>query len=141
MDAASGGGWLQSPPCKVLSGQLRLGVRRDGQPSGWLLERAGGGRAPLDVSVVWMQGTVLEVRPEHNTSLQLLDEAGTFTVVGAAAVPQGRPCTSPAAPDLLNISSTFCLCYLLVYLRKLAGFMCAWRSILLPTGLLHCWLL
>ncbi|XP_059835193.1 recQ-mediated genome instability protein 2 isoform X2 [Hypanus sabinus] len=96
MEAASGRGRLRSPPCKVLAEQLRLGARRDGQPSAWLLDRPGGHRAPLDVSVVWMQGTVLEVRPEHNTSLQLLDETGSFTVVGAAGVPQGRPCTSRA---------------------------------------------
>ncbi|XP_062915261.1 recQ-mediated genome instability protein 2 [Mobula hypostoma] len=94
MEAASGRGRLRSPPCKVLAEQLRLGARRDGEPSVWLLDRPGGHRAPLDVSVVWMQGTVLEVRPEHNTSLQLLDETGSFTVVGAAGVPQGRPCTS-----------------------------------------------
>ncbi|XP_069762214.1 recQ-mediated genome instability protein 2 [Narcine bancroftii] len=95
MDAAADRGRLQSPPCKVLAGQLRLGATRGGQPSAWLVERPGSGRAPLDVSVVWMQGTVLEVRPEQNTRLQLLDETGTFTVVGAGGVPQGRPCISP----------------------------------------------
>lgn len=97
--AGGGGCRLQSPPCKVLSEQLRAAATRTGLPAAWLLHRAGdgdsdGGRAPLDVSVVWMQGTVLDVRPEHNTSLQLLDETGTFTVVGAGGVPHGRPCTN-----------------------------------------------
>ncbi|XP_078273620.1 recQ-mediated genome instability protein 2 [Rhinoraja longicauda] len=95
MAGGSGGARLQSPPCKVLSEQLRAAAKRTGLPAAWLLDRAGNGdRAPLDVSVVWMQGTVLEVRPENNTSLQLLDETGTFTVVGAGGVPHGRPCTS-----------------------------------------------
>ncbi|XP_055507745.1 recQ-mediated genome instability protein 2 isoform X2 [Leucoraja erinacea] len=95
--AGGGGCRLQSPPSKVLSEQLRAAATRTGLPAAWLLHRAGdsdGGRAPLDVSVVWMQGTVLDVRPEHNTSLQLLDETGTFTVVGAGGVPHGRPCTN-----------------------------------------------
>ncbi|XP_067912478.1 recQ-mediated genome instability protein 2 isoform X2 [Heterodontus francisci] len=90
MEAASGGRRLQSPPCKVLSGQLRLGVSWSGRTPAWLLEREGSGRSPLDVSVVWMQGTVLEVRPEDNISLQLVDESGTFTVIGAGGVPKGK---------------------------------------------------
>ncbi|XP_067859436.1 recQ-mediated genome instability protein 2 [Heptranchias perlo] len=84
---------LQTPPRKVLSGQLRFCVSRSGQTAAWQLERTGSGKSPLDVSVVWMQGTVLEVRPDNNTTLQLLDETGTFTVVGAGGVPKGKPCT------------------------------------------------
>uniref|UniRef100_UPI00398E452E recQ-mediated genome instability protein 2 n=1 Tax=Pristiophorus japonicus TaxID=55135 RepID=UPI00398E452E len=88
---ASSCGRLKSPPpCKVLSGQLRQSVCRIGQRPAWLLERAGGSRAPLDVTVVWMQGTVLEVRPDGNTTLQLRDQTGTFTVLGAGGVPKGR---------------------------------------------------
>ncbi|XP_007903072.1 recQ-mediated genome instability protein 2 [Callorhinchus milii] len=92
-----GCGKLQSPPCKVLSGQLRHSASRQVRASGqeaWLLEREGSGRAPLDVSVVWMQGRVLDSRAQDNTTVQLRDETGTFTVTGAGAVPRGRPCIS-----------------------------------------------
>ncbi|XP_041063022.1 recQ-mediated genome instability protein 2 isoform X1 [Carcharodon carcharias] len=92
MESASGCGRLRSPPWKLLSGQLRLAVSRSGRTGPWLLEREGSGRAPLEVSVVWMQGTVQEVRPEGNISLRLQDPSGSFTVTGAGGVPKGRPC-------------------------------------------------
>ncbi|XP_068584098.1 recQ-mediated genome instability protein 2 [Cebidichthys violaceus] len=81
------------PPVKVLSGQLRTAESRgtaDGV-DGWVI-RPGGGRS-LPVSLVWMQGTVLEVQPERNTAM-LMDETGTFAVQGVNNVPRGKPCLS-----------------------------------------------
>ncbi|XP_078095975.1 recQ-mediated genome instability protein 2 [Mustelus asterias] len=80
-----------APPLKLLSGQLRQCEPRGAGGSGLLLRREGG-RAPLRVGAVWMQGEVQEVRAQDNTSLRLLDPSGCFTVTGAAAAPRGRPC-------------------------------------------------
>ncbi|XP_034395297.1 recQ-mediated genome instability protein 2 isoform X2 [Cyclopterus lumpus] len=79
------------PPVKVMSGQLRAAESRDAVDSGdgWALRLAGG--RSLRVSLVWMQGTVLEVQPERNT-VTLLDETGTFAVLGVNNIPRGKPC-------------------------------------------------
>ncbi|KAK9534718.1 hypothetical protein VZT92_007147 [Zoarces viviparus] len=79
------------PPVKVLSGQLRTAESR-GTADGCLIRR-GGGRS-LPVSLVWMQGTVLEVQPERNT-VMLMDETGTFAVQGVNNIPRGKPCLEP----------------------------------------------
>ncbi|XP_029914132.1 recQ-mediated genome instability protein 2 [Myripristis murdjan] len=76
------------PPVKVLSGQLRDGALRAGE----CVVRAGRGRS-VPVSLVWMQGTVLEAQPDRNTVL-LMDETGTFAVQGVNNVPQGKSCLS-----------------------------------------------
>ncbi|XP_071373967.1 recQ-mediated genome instability protein 2 [Centroberyx affinis] len=76
------------PPVKLLSGQLREGKLSGDE----CLVRAGhGGSVP--VSMVWMQGTVLEVQLDRNTVL-LLDETGTFVVQGVNNIPKGKPCLS-----------------------------------------------
>ncbi|KAK6481582.1 recQ-mediated genome instability protein 2, partial [Huso huso] len=55
------------------------------------------------VSVVWMQGTVLEVTGDQNTTVQLLDDTGTFIVTGASSVPRGRQVTlKPAVCFVLS---------------------------------------
>ncbi|XP_068434495.1 recQ-mediated genome instability protein 2 [Clinocottus analis] len=78
------------PPVKVLSGQLRAAESRGTDSGdGWAL-RLGGGRSLL-ASLVWMQGTVLEVQPDRNT-VTLLDETGTFAVLGVNSIPRGKPC-------------------------------------------------
>ncbi|KAJ8386177.1 hypothetical protein AAFF_G00176010 [Aldrovandia affinis] len=89
----------RSPPTKVLSSQLREGKVHHG-PNGKIectLKRLGQGKTdPLEeVSVVWMQGTVLEVKSDHNTTVLLLDETGTFMVNGISNIPKGRPCLFP----------------------------------------------
>ncbi|KAJ8250956.1 hypothetical protein GJAV_G00215540 [Gymnothorax javanicus] len=89
----------RSPPIKVLSSQLREGKVRTG-PNGKLecsVKRLGQGKTcPLpELSVVWMQGTVLEVKPDNSTTVTLLDETGTFMVTGAGSIPKGRPCLLP----------------------------------------------
>uniref|UniRef100_A0A672YBQ9 Uncharacterized protein n=1 Tax=Sphaeramia orbicularis TaxID=375764 RepID=A0A672YBQ9_9TELE len=58
-----------------------------------VLIKAGPGRL-LPVSLVWMQGTVMEVQPDQNTVV-LMDETGTFTVQGVKNIPKGKPCLSP----------------------------------------------
>ncbi|KAM9345775.1 recQ-mediated genome instability protein 2 [Symphorus nematophorus] len=81
------------PPVKVLSGQLRTGERRGSADSGdSYLIRPGRGRSLL-VSLVWMQGIVLEVQLDRNTAL-LMDETGTFAVQGVNNIPKGKPCLS-----------------------------------------------
>ncbi|XP_028267779.1 recQ-mediated genome instability protein 2 [Parambassis ranga] len=81
------------PPVKVLSGQLRAaGIRCNVDSGSGCVIRLSGGRSLL-VSLVWMQGTVLEVQLDRNTAL-LLDETGTFTVQGINSVPKGKPCLS-----------------------------------------------
>ncbi|KAM9843942.1 recQ-mediated genome instability protein 2 [Aulostomus maculatus] len=82
------------PPVKVLSGQLRTAERRGAADScgdGYVI-RLSKVRS-LPVSLVWMQGTVLEVQLELNTVL-LLDETGTFAVQGVNNIPKGKPCLS-----------------------------------------------
>lgn len=83
----------RSPPVKVLSGQLRDAKSRITGPNGkaeFSIKRLGQGN-PLCVSIVWMQGTVVEVQPDHN-SVVLLDETGNFVVVGVNNIPKGKPC-------------------------------------------------
>ncbi|XP_691674.2 recQ-mediated genome instability protein 2 [Danio rerio] len=87
----------RSPPVKVLSSQLR--EASESQSSGGkaevVIRRLGAsGRRSLQVSVVWMQGTVLELQADNNTLL-MLDETGNFTVNGINSVPKGKPCLSP----------------------------------------------
>ncbi|XP_016361415.1 recQ-mediated genome instability protein 2-like [Sinocyclocheilus anshuiensis] len=96
----------RSPPVKVLSSQLREG-RECQTASGraeYVIMRLGPAEQRcLAVSVVWMQGTVLEVQADHNTVL-ILDETGgcrirhntgNFVVSGINSVPKGKPCLSP----------------------------------------------
>uniref|UniRef100_A0A1A8FQ26 RecQ-mediated genome instability protein 2 n=1 Tax=Nothobranchius korthausae TaxID=1143690 RepID=A0A1A8FQ26_9TELE len=79
------------PPVKVLSGQLRAAGLRGaaGSEEGFVI-RAGRARS-LRVSLVWMQGTVLDVQLDRDTVL-LMDETGTFTVQGVNSTPRGKPC-------------------------------------------------
>ncbi|XP_059204414.1 recQ-mediated genome instability protein 2 [Centropristis striata] len=80
-------------PVKVLSGQLRTAESRGTADSGeGYLIKPGRGRSLL-VSLVWMQGTVLEVQLDRNTVL-LMDETGTFAVQGVNNIPKGKPCLS-----------------------------------------------
>ncbi|CAL1588033.1 unnamed protein product [Knipowitschia caucasica] len=80
------------PPVKVLSAQLRSAGLREGAGVGTdgVQIRVSPGRCLL-VSLVWMQGTVLDVQLDRNTVL-LMDETGTFTVHGVNNVPKGKPC-------------------------------------------------
>ncbi|KAM6913467.1 recQ-mediated genome instability protein 2 [Lycodopsis pacificus] len=78
------------PPVKVLSGQLRTAESRGTADGDGCLIRRVGGRS-LPVSLVWMQGTVLEVQPERNT-VMLMDETGAFAVQGVNNIPRGKPC-------------------------------------------------
>ncbi|KAI4892203.1 hypothetical protein NFI96_024089 [Prochilodus magdalenae] len=86
------------PPVKVLSSQLRegRGCAAESGKTEYSIKRLGGLGKPssLLVSVVWMQGTVVEVQPDQNTVL-LLDETGNFTVSGVNNIPKGKPCLSP----------------------------------------------
>ncbi|XP_029946008.1 recQ-mediated genome instability protein 2 [Salarias fasciatus] len=81
------------PPVKVLSGQLRAAGNRGPSSGEGCVLRLAGGRS-LPVSLVWMQGTVMEVQL-HADSVLLMDETGTFTVQGVGSVPRGKPCLSP----------------------------------------------
>lgn len=76
------------PPVKVLSSQLRTA----GNCGDSYAVRLGKGRS-LVVSLVWMQGTVMEVQLDRDSAL-LMDETGTFTVQGVKGVPKGKPCLS-----------------------------------------------
>lgn len=79
------------PPVKVLSGQLRTAGSRGQTDSGDAVHiRVGPGRSLL-ASLVWMQGSVLEVQLDQNTVL-LMDETGTFAVQGVNNIPKGKPC-------------------------------------------------
>uniref|UniRef100_A0A8C6T6U1 RecQ mediated genome instability 2 n=1 Tax=Neogobius melanostomus TaxID=47308 RepID=A0A8C6T6U1_9GOBI len=80
------------PPVKVLSGQLRAAGGGRGHTDGGdgVQIRVGQGRS-LIVSLVWMQGTVLDVQLDRNT-VMLMDETGTFTVQGVNNIPKGKPC-------------------------------------------------
>lgn len=81
------------PPVKVLSGQLRAARNWGTADSGaGCVIRLGRGRS-LPVSLVWMQGTVLEVQQDRDTVL-LMDETGTFIVQGVNNIPKGKPCLS-----------------------------------------------
>lgn len=85
------------PPIKLLSSQLRECSDCSSGPSGKVeckIKRLGDGKpTSLGVSMVWMQGTVLEVHLDRSTVL-LLDETGTFEVNGINAIPKGKPCLS-----------------------------------------------
>ncbi|KAK1805240.1 hypothetical protein P4O66_019575 [Electrophorus voltai] len=82
----------RKPPVKVLSSQLReaaLSAKME-----YCIKRLGRGKStPLVVSIVWMQGTVVEVQFDQNTVL-LLDETGNFLVSGINNIPKGKPCLS-----------------------------------------------
>lgn len=81
------------PPVKVLSGQLRTAEnRRTAENGDGCVLKLGKGRS-LPVSLVWMQGTVMEVQVELSTVL-LMDETGTFAVHGVNSIPKGKPCLS-----------------------------------------------
>ncbi|XP_034751127.1 recQ-mediated genome instability protein 2 [Etheostoma cragini] len=81
------------PPVKILSGQLRTAESRGTADIGdGCVIRLGRGRSLL-VSLVWMQGTVLEVQLDRDTVL-LMDETGTFAVQGVNNIPKGKPCLS-----------------------------------------------
>uniref|UniRef100_A0A8P4GJZ3 RecQ mediated genome instability 2 n=1 Tax=Dicentrarchus labrax TaxID=13489 RepID=A0A8P4GJZ3_DICLA len=98
------------PPVKVLSGQLRTAENWGTADSGdGCVIRLGRGRS-LPVSLVWMQGTVLEVQLDRNTVL-LMDETGTFAVQGVNNIPKGKPCLSQGVvylcfPDLQKHSKS-----------------------------------
>ncbi|XP_061702171.1 recQ-mediated genome instability protein 2 [Syngnathoides biaculeatus] len=86
----------RAPPVKVLSCQLKTATEvraSTGESVGGWLVRLLGTDGSLPVSLVWMQGTVLEVQLELGTAL-LMDETGTFTVQGVNSVPKGKPCLS-----------------------------------------------
>ncbi|XP_017310004.1 recQ-mediated genome instability protein 2 [Ictalurus punctatus] len=80
------------PPVKVLSSQLREGCTVGSGKPEMSIRRLGGGS--LTVSVVWMQGTVLETHTDRNSVL-LLDETGNFHITGVNNIPRGKPCLSP----------------------------------------------
>ncbi|XP_051573218.1 recQ-mediated genome instability protein 2 [Myxocyprinus asiaticus] len=87
----------RNPPVKVLSSQLREGkeCQTPHGKSEYVIRRLGSSTATsLQVSVVWMQGTVVEVQSDLNTVL-ILDETGNFLVSGVNNVPKGKPCLSP----------------------------------------------
>ncbi|XP_073447296.1 recQ-mediated genome instability protein 2 [Aquarana catesbeiana] len=84
--------WTQfsCPPMKMLAAQLKECKKRLGaSPSFWLEMRSG---VEAEVSLVWMQGRVIEVRQERDVSLRLTDDTHTFTVFGADRAPKGKPC-------------------------------------------------
>ncbi|KAJ7992439.1 hypothetical protein DPEC_G00278570 [Dallia pectoralis] len=86
----------KSPPIKVLSSQLREGTenKSNGKYECTIKRLGQETKTPLTVSVVWMQGTVIDVRSELNVVL-LMDETGTFVVNGANSIPKGKPCLFP----------------------------------------------
>ncbi|XP_064222315.1 recQ-mediated genome instability protein 2-like [Aotus nancymaae] len=80
----------RSPPLKVLAEQLRRDA--EGGPGAWRLSRAAGGRGPLELAVVWMQGTVVMA---DRGEARLRDLSGAFLVRDLEQVPRGRPCLVP----------------------------------------------
>ncbi|KAK2101853.1 RecQ-mediated genome instability protein 2 [Saguinus oedipus] len=80
----------RSPPLKVLAEQLRRDA--EGGPGAWRLSRAAAGRGPLELAVVWMQGTVVMA---DRGEARLRDPSGAFSVRGLERVPRGRPCLVP----------------------------------------------
>ncbi|XP_019506477.1 PREDICTED: recQ-mediated genome instability protein 2 [Hipposideros armiger] len=80
----------QSPPFKVLAEQLRRDA--EGGPGAWRLSRAAAGRGPLELTAVWMQGTVVAA---GDGEARLRDPSGAFSVRGLERVPRGRPCLAP----------------------------------------------
>ncbi|XP_036136017.1 recQ-mediated genome instability protein 2 [Molossus molossus] len=79
-----------SPPLKVLAEQLRRNT--EGGPGAWRLSRAAAGHEPLELTAVWMQGTVVEA---GGGEARLRDPSGAFSVCGLERVPRGRPCLAP----------------------------------------------
>ncbi|KAK3512090.1 hypothetical protein QTP70_030351, partial [Hemibagrus guttatus] len=85
------------PPIKVLSSQLRegKGCTVGSGKTELSIQRLGGGvGGSLTVSVVWMQGTVVEANTDQNSVL-LLDETGHFHITGVNTIPRGKPCLQP----------------------------------------------
>ncbi|XP_060799087.1 recQ-mediated genome instability protein 2 [Neoarius graeffei] len=83
------------PPVKVLSSQLREAeVASVGSGRTELSIRRLGGGGSVPVSVVWMQGTVVEAHTDQNSVL-LLDQTGNFHITGVNNIPRGKPCLSP----------------------------------------------
>ncbi|KAM8933800.1 recQ-mediated genome instability protein 2 [Pelodytes ibericus] len=89
----SGNCLLTCPPLKMLAGRMKDCKKRSGAVSSFWLEGSNGGA--LQIGLVWMQGIVIEVRPERGTTLRLRDDTHTFTVCGADKVPKGKPCLEP----------------------------------------------
>ncbi|XP_056143897.1 recQ-mediated genome instability protein 2 [Lampris incognitus] len=85
-------GIKRPPPIKLLSAQLREGDRKEAEGNVECFIRGSNGRI-LPVSMVWMQGTILEVKADRN-AVRLSDETGTFVVQGIANIPKGKPCLS-----------------------------------------------
>ncbi|XP_056434578.1 recQ-mediated genome instability protein 2 [Gadus chalcogrammus] len=79
-------------PIKVLSGQLRDGTCKGLNDNMECSVRVANSRS-ISVSMVWMQGTVLEAKLDRNMVL-LLDETGSFVVQGVNNIPKGKPCLS-----------------------------------------------
>lgn len=97
------------PPVKVLSSQLREGneCQSSNGKSEYVIKRLGSNKANLlRLSVVWMQGTVVEVQSDLNNIL-MLDETGNFLVTGVNNVPKGKPCLSPGQLTLVLVNDIF----------------------------------
>lgn len=115
--AEAGADKKRPPPVKVLSGQLRKAEARRAADSGdvcYAVKAARG--ATVAVSLVWMQGTVLEAQLDRDSAL-LVDETGTFAVQGVNNIPKGRPCLSPGesprARTHKQLFVSFCSCHFL----------------------------
>ncbi|KAF4074000.1 hypothetical protein AMELA_G00249650 [Ameiurus melas] len=93
-ESSSPGEKPRRPPVKVLSSQLREACTVGSGKPELSVRRLGGGGGALTVSVVWMQGTVLEAHTDRNSVL-LLDETGNFHITGVNNIPRGKPCLSP----------------------------------------------
>ncbi|KAK0154787.1 RecQ-mediated genome instability protein 2 [Merluccius polli] len=93
MERRSSAGGGRPLPVKLLSVQLREGTRRGPEDRTEVSIRGRDGGSSLWVSMVWMQGTVLEADP-HRDQVLLLDETGTFLVQGVNSIPKGKPCLS-----------------------------------------------
>ncbi|KAG7260693.1 hypothetical protein CRUP_018991 [Coryphaenoides rupestris] len=89
MDTSAAGSAGRPLPVKLLSGQLRAGgAGGGGGGAGAAINlecrvRVGAGRS-ISVSMVWMQGTVVEAQLDRDLVV-LLDETGTFIVRGATS--------------------------------------------------------
>lgn len=98
----------RASPVKVLSSQLRDGECCNGY-QGKIecnLKRQGEAKnTPFVVSVVWMQGTILEVHSDN--SARLSDETGTFVVNGFRNIPKGKPCLCQGELHVYRFSSQF----------------------------------
>ncbi|XP_072272965.1 recQ-mediated genome instability protein 2 [Pyxicephalus adspersus] len=81
---------FSSPPLKILAAHLKRCKKPAGDSASFCLAVTGG--EEVAVSLVWMQGRVIEVREERDVCLRLTDNSDTFTVYGADKVPKGKPC-------------------------------------------------